>query len=322
MDFDDHTMMVRLQKASHTMFFLILALAVLLFVRYPYAPNENAARNNHDYVAFCFSGHARTFLDRHVRENIKTQVIKSIAGEISYHNFFVIAGSPQILAEVLQDFHPFTLLLANDTLPPQTGCPFHSWNKWTQGFYGQFYKIQQCYNLVLEYERQSQKLFDYIIRVRPDQVWKEKFKHISGYSKDAITSPTWVQICPDNFPKEILNQLRLKIVGDNFAIIPRTFADIYMNTADDIYLCRDASFYVMCHMSISIAGVPPECILQRRLYDYRVNVEFDENVGVLVREVVGDMAVGKEMTFGYEAHIAFNDHGIDNIFFDLLNRTI
>eukprot|EP00658_Telonema_sp_P-2_P079157 TRINITY_DN757_c0_g1_i9.p1 TRINITY_DN757_c0_g1~~TRINITY_DN757_c0_g1_i9.p1 ORF type:complete len:325 (+),score=32.71 TRINITY_DN757_c0_g1_i9:137-1111(+) len=148
-------------------------------------------------VAVCVSGMARTFSNLLEHRSLKGNMIEALgasvtsfaflktddkrsdihAGEIEYDRSLVLAAAQYIGASGSR------LRVTNQSYNPLPACPNYPIRtgnnledrinspEFEQSHLGQLNNKYQCYQMIVEYERQTKSRFDFVLVTRPDITW-------------------------------------------------------------------------------------------------------------------------------------------------------
>jgi hypothetical protein len=139
----------------------------------------------------------------------------------------------------------------------------------------QFWAIQKCWQMVMDYEMENSFRYEYFVRARPDIEYPQELKHAiqtvtsshSGFGKHA-----WI---------------RKGTLSDTFALLSRDAADSYADTFKNTFLnnscvhlpsqnsCRPIRSTGMSDLSTAIFYRFNECLLYRNMLSGGVDVHFD-----------------------------------------------
>jgi len=247
-------------------------------------------------VAVCITGAARTLRCPAVYKSIRKYLLDGLGMDgAKIKTFMVLSFDSEAESNIsfaidhLQPEH--VQLVSSNVRANVIQCPSFASEKqgsWRQTFFGQFYKLQQCYSLVKEYERDAGFLFTHIVRTRPDNLWQKRIMPISQAEKDCVTVG---QQASGHVLERLLDKIKpgtgycsraeqFCVPNDHFAIVPRKFADIFMNSATHHAFCGRPEDFFHCHEDPfwhfgQQMYAPPECILSHYLWENRVPLDFD-----------------------------------------------
>ena len=148
----------------------------------------------------------------------------------------------------------------------------------TLAFWNTFRRLQLAFGTVTAQEASQGWRYEYIVRIRPDAEFATPLPfNVKTASKDVIT----VFSADPEFTS----------VVDHFAVVPRSMADIYFNTADVYHQCLPKSMTkterdrFCIHPNADVdPDFAPECYLSKWLKDHGVlTQQFNYPVETLVR---------------------------------------
>lgn len=146
-----------------------------------------------------------------------------------------------------------------DVFPPphEKDCP--KGGGWLVGVYQQFKGVHECFQLIEEYEKQHKFQFETVVRIRADACADEGRCAQSVYCPvDQLDKSKAYMHHHDHMPSATIPGAHGHFF-DNFAIVPRKYADVYFN-AIDVY--KDCT-----------AGGAGEAMVNRQLHKFHVPVD-------------------------------------------------
>jgi hypothetical protein len=222
-------------------------------------------------VAYCFSGQVRGFPNEQSLQNVDKNFMRKFHGDgtIEQADFFYYLDFDDDaniytvgqLGKALKQFpmKAFALHNSNQMETPSPSCQEGQYplrwnatrNYWFKRFYYQFFKVQECYKIIVRQENLQGWKYQYLVRIRPDLSFKEPIPFsLSDVSEDHVTTK-------DYHP--------WSSVSDHFAIVPRHFGDSYFGAVHLANQCYNETILEEnCHnhpFSIRDTDYPPECYL-------------------------------------------------------------
>ena len=178
-------------------------------------------------VAICISGSLRSL--EHCKNSIIANIIKPNNKKYNLKLFFYLPNdinSQKI--KLMNDYDP-EVLIENDIIlkspniiwggRPTSQKIDNESTAGIQGYLQQLYGIEKNYELVINYEKRNNIIFDVILRIRSDVIFKNPI-YITSYNLDKITVPlfhSWSGI------------------NDRFAIGNRKIMKYYMHMYQNFY---------------------------------------------------------------------------------------
>lgn len=250
-------------------------------------------------VAVCLTGDARTFRCPLIHNSIRTNLIQGLSSAGASVRLFTVlnfsASEASKVHEALATIEPVSHLTANSVsnsnMQACASLPDERDESWRNTFKGQFEKVQLCYDMVQQDELTTGYAFNFIIRARPDHLWTRKLAAIHNARTDVVTighiysNPVAVHLVsklPNHSGYCSIHDVKLCVPNDHFAIIPRKFAEKYMNSVREYKNCGKPEDYLHCHEDPWLnfekkVYAPPECILSRYLWREGVPLNFGDS---------------------------------------------
>lgn len=236
-------------------------------------PNPSAGdKSSAMSAAICVVGRARTFSDPEVYSSIAENVTgHGLGAEASL--FYVLDIGDRTLNEYGEAFHtlpPAAFALVRDD---NWGDPLQckAFQLCGPACLYQFQKLRNCWHLVQAAEQSRGRRFDWIVRIRPDTVWRAPIGDLSDFDSSAIH----LVMSVNNGDPE-----------DNFALVPRRHAEAYFGIGEGCPTARDTQNGVCAIPWYEGAHITPECALRTRLAKYGVPVISFPKVYQIKREEV------------------------------------
>ena len=163
-------------------------------------------------------------------------------------------------------------------------------------FWLQTHKTRRCYEAVERYERDNDMCFDWIVRSRPDDLWKNRVPSALTLPRDMVTTgQTWAWFAPLQY-WESTNYTAME---DHFMAVPRRLAERALGLAPTAWWdCRSPSSYkalcpsTMLHylQKVNLSARPTmtsECLLGLHLREHGVRWRTDPKFVYVPRRVPG-----------------------------------
>lgn len=160
-------------------------------------------------------------------------------------------------------------------------------------------KTQRCVAAVEHYERESGVCFDWVVRTRPDDLWKVNAPPAVSLPRNMVsTGATW----PWFAPLQHWARTNYSAIDDHFMAAPRKLADLAMKRALDTWRdCRSlADYELVCpskmlyyfrdHGISDRAMMTSECLLGLHLRSHGVRWRVDGRFSYVMRRVPGGLS--------------------------------
>lgn len=182
--------------------------------------------------------------------------------------------------------------------PPKVDCAAAPDVERHPSFWYQQSKTRRCYDAVERYEQASGECFDWIVRARPDDVWKEKTPAAVSLPREVITTgAVWgwfaelanARACAHSCAPGKNNYTAME---DHFMASPRALADAAFTALEMWYDCRPTAEYArvcppdMLHFAGHKAPLmQSECFLGLHLREHGVRWRIDRRFSYIMRRV-------------------------------------
>lgn len=261
-------------------------------------------------IALCITGGARSFKCPRVHSSIKYGLADGIsrgAADLKIFAVLHLDSSDDLsgIAEALdvldvQDMQVTRKAIIN-SIPGCDTFAAENANSWRQNYYSQTDKQRKCFNLVKSFELSSGVKFDFIVRARPDTRWNFIFPSIQDISKEHVTvGHTGSHLLARDLLQDIqvgtgycTNADDVCVPNDHFAVIPRRFAEIFMNSVEAHSFCGKPNDFRHCHENPqkhfdANMYAPPECILSQYLWSHGIPIDFNVSMSMELVRLDGD----------------------------------
>ena len=173
-------------------------------------------------------------------------------------------------------------------LPPRVDCAAAPKVERHPSFWYQFSKTRRCYDAVERYEQASGHCFDWVVRARPDDVWKSRVPPVRSIPSDRVTTgQAWGPMFIE------LQHWRSSYAAmeDHFLAAPRVLADVAFRAIEKWFDCRPADEYEklcppgMLHYDKAKTIMQSECFLGLHLRENNVRWRTDGRFAYMMRRV-------------------------------------
>ena len=235
-------------------------------------------------IAHTIVGSLRTFLTYEVQHSLQTVLFSNTIGN---HNVFMNVNLDCAkmclmnktigdLYNVLHNLPIRSLRFHKSVIPPKSICSYNDRKNYFSltkknisviryySFYYQYNSLKMVYKDLIQYEISEGKIFDIVIRSRPDLVWwitPPLYILNTSIAKNILYVPTlWKEL-------DKIYTNGGSIIEDHVHLFPRNMAKIYFNSIDAWDTCHPLSLYVKeCpfpshNWQIRNARIQSECML-------------------------------------------------------------
>ncbi|KAJ3167394.1 hypothetical protein HDU88_002316 [Geranomyces variabilis] len=247
---------------------------------------------HHNAAAYCITGHMRGFGFPEVVRSLKNHVIDIFSppsdSTLIVDAFVILAVDNKTSRAVEQlrsalNYLKVSAYAAQDisnrvpanncTAYPNTQPPSVPGSR-AVGFYNQFLKVQDCYAQVKARELAQGWRYDWLVRVRPDILWKDDYPV-------TVHNASRTKVSLRKYPES------LSCVSDHWAIVPHQLAPFYFEAANVLYNCTTFEEYAKWCSRTSQTRIPEdpfyaECYLTKWLGDHNVILDEYENTFQLI----------------------------------------
>jgi len=136
-------------------------------------------------IAICMSGLMRTFSECY--DSLKENILDIYDCDV----FLFVSKTEDKFIKLLNPVK--SIVLDADPVLKKENCKLWKMRHYSlQGVLQQLWKIEECYNLVLEYEKEKNFQYDWIIRTRPDLMYHRKLDELYYLPKDYLYLPNFI----------------------------------------------------------------------------------------------------------------------------------
>ena len=188
-------------------------------------------------VAICMSGLTRTF------KKCYQSYLDNIINVYDCDVFGFVSKDSNVADLDLIKWANKTVIETDPVLDEKDYIKYKAWHTKfysIQGWLQQFWKIKMCHNLMLDYQKEKNIKYDWVIRCRPDLIVTRKIDDLEKLNRNYIYAP----VCPIAFLHKVPNCLQEGYVynySDNKGYMPDQCAlgsvelmNIYAQRYDDL----------------------------------------------------------------------------------------
>ena len=260
-------------------------------------------------VAFCLTGALRSFAEPRIYGSIKENLIDSFSNRgrvFVVSSFDCRIGTDTVLgkdAQTAKCAAEYTTQEVDKALayigaeafelmpnraPTPVVCPAAADVERHPSFWYQQTKTQRCFEHVQRYEQEHNICFDWVVRARPDDVWKTPTPPATVLPRDVITTGgVW------EFLVRLADwQNNFTAIEDHFMAVPRMYAGVAFSAVRSWFDCRPTAAYrTVCppHMLHFDGRKAPlmqsECLLGLHLRERGVRWHVDKRFSYMTRRV-------------------------------------
>ena len=275
----------------------------------PHSCNDAPTARSDPLIAFCITGALRSFGEPRVHGSIKENLIDSFADR---SKVFVVAsfdcriGTDQMLnrdaqtAKCVADYstHEIDRALAYvgaetfevvpNRAPAAVDCALAPHVERHPSFWYQQIKTMRCFEHVERYEREHDVCFDWVVRARPDDVWKAKVPPATVLPRGVVTTGgVWPYLAEMQHWRNNFTAME-----DHFMAVPRAHAAAAFSAFHTWFDCRPAVEYdslcppQMLHFDHRKTPLmQSECLLGLHLRERGVRWRVDPRFSYIMRRV-------------------------------------
>ena len=282
-----------------------------------HTPSSRSAAN--PLVAHCITGALRTLPEPRVFSSIREKLLDSFSGR--YKVFFVVGfdcrlGTHDYMNASANDwrarcYKDYTMSDVDRALayigaesfevlpnrsPPTVDCKASQSVDRHPSYWLQVSKTKRCFEAVERYEVESGVCFDWVVRSRPDDLWKAPTPAATSLPNNVVTTG---QVWPWFTPLQHWHKTNFTAMEDHFMAVPRNLADRALKLAPRTWwdcrparryaaLCPPAMFHYLQGTNITKRPtMTSECLLGLHLREHGVRWQTNGAFQYIMRRVPG-----------------------------------
>lgn len=283
--------------------------------------SSHTTRRSDPLVAHCVTGALRSLPERRVFGSLREKLLDAFSAR--YTVFFVVSFDCRVGTHAYVNATTREAACARDystrdidralafvgaesfevvpnRAPPAASCATDRGAlERSPSYWLQQHKTRRCFEAVERHERESGTCFDWVVRSRPDDLWKARVPPAASLPRDAVTvGSTW----PWFAPLQYWERTNYSAMDDHFMAAPRQLADTALKHAlAGWFDCRPPREYVArCppqmlhylreHGLADKAVLTSECMLGLHLRTRGVRWRTDGRFQYVMRRVPGGPA--------------------------------